>query len=106
MNDLYLLFSIAIRIDTVVNIFHRLLDHRDGVRTFRFGIDTFLADDRRDFFERRFQVLRSFFIGNLQFTFLEDLQGETSTDEHSEEREKTTHFETNLRLIVGVECTD
>lgn len=36
-----LLFGITIRIHTKMYIFHRLFNHRDGVRTFRFRIDAF-----------------------------------------------------------------
>lgn len=90
MNELYLLFGIAIRIDTVVNVFHCLFDRRDGVRPFRFGIDTFLTDDRGDFFERRFQVLRAFFIGDLQFAFLQDLQLDGGRGEEGEKNPLTS----------------
>lgn len=52
-------------IDTVVHVFHCLLDDRDGVRTFRFRIDTFLVDDRGDLFECRLEMLSAFFVRHL-----------------------------------------
>ena len=48
-----------------MNVSHRLFDDRDGVRAFRFRIDTFLADDGSDLFESVLQMLSSFFVRDL-----------------------------------------
>ena len=74
----YLLFCIAIGIDAVVDISHGLLDDRYGVRTFRLRIDTFARHQRGNLLEGVFQMLSSFLVRHLQFTFLQDLEKASS----------------------------
>ena len=67
-------FRTFTRVDAVSNLDVRLLDHSDGVRALRTGVDAATSDLGADFPLHFFQFDRALLFSHLQFALFEDLE--------------------------------
>lgn len=69
----HLTLRVLVRLDTVANLCHGLLDHRHTIRSLSRWVDAFLRHLRCDISRYVRKVVGAFLLADLQFALLQDL---------------------------------